>query len=1123
MLDIIYGGAGTGKSYEMMKRIKCAVSKGTSLGKKVYAIVPDQFNFEYNRLLYDFMGMEDFNRMEIINFSRAAKYIFIKYGGLKGKYADDTVRNIIMFEVISRLRSEHSLEFYGRQAAKTRFVADALEIVKTFSAAGVSPEQLMEKLHSLDETIRPKAKDIALLYSEYMNSLEKHGFKDSGTDLIEAAKKASEHGFFKDTEFFIDEFKSFTPDEYELLKVMIRDCGRVTVSLTTEDEKPKNFSLFDTVNTTMYKLINAANDAGVQVRKTFLSENRRFAFPELGFMRRNILRAKREVFDGKCNAVTVYEAAEPYAEADYVAAEICRLVREEGYRYSDIAVTSRSPENYMTMIEAAFRRSDIPLYTDASDGISHKALVVFIRTALKLVSSRSFSTEEILRYIKTGFSGLDDEKADILEEYCYRWNVEGKMWSEPFRIADENDAAAEEARKTVIVPLENLRKKASCGKADGICCAVADFLEEAGIARSVEEAAKNAEADSEALIVIREAKQLWDMLCGLLQSFYRTLGESEISAAEFAELFDSCVSGMKLSAPPKTLDCVSFTAAHTSRFSNPKAIFVIGANEGAFPLAPKPSPLFSDKDTERFRAADIEIGGSMRERNSEERFVAYSVLSAAREKLYVTYPVANVSGSPLYPSFAVKQLEGMFGDIKLTEKDLGTLFFCTTEQNGYYQYIKSFRRNDADIASLRAALEDHSPENRRKLKLADEPVKGRHSLRKENAERIFGQNISLSASRLEDYRKCPFVYFCKKGLHIQPRQRVDVSAPSKGTAIHYCLCEFLKEYDKDSFVKMERKDISEVIKTKLGEYYASDEVGGSYGKTKRFLAAFGRMAETLTDIIYRLKLEFLQSDFSPSSFEYTLSYSENSDEKPVTVQLPDKTKVSFVGAVDRIDTFVKDGMTYVRVVDYKTGSKVFSLADIYYGINMQMLLYIFAVTDPDAPLNEGKYHDALPAGVLYMHAKDNVPSLGRNPTEEEKLSYEKKGCKMDGVVIADTQIAGAMENGLNGTFIPVKIKNDGDFYSNSSVITEDQIAALRKYSADILKETAMSIKNGEIEADPLRNGSVSPCSYCDYSSVCGNYPNIIHRDYDPEAAKKMSEKLDSIIREENEKGEETNG
>ncbi|MGN0552145.1 MAG: PD-(D/E)XK nuclease family protein, partial [Oscillospiraceae bacterium] len=579
MLNLICGGAGTGKSYEIMTRISRAVSDG----KKVFAIVPDQFNFEYNRLLYNFMGMEDFNRMEIINFSRAAKYIFIKYGGLRGKYADETVKSVIMYEVLSRLRSEHSLEFYGRQAAKTRFVADALEIVKAFSAAGVSPEQLSGKLAALDETIRPKAKDIALIYSGYMDSLEKHGFKDNGTDLTEAAKKASENGFFKGTEFFIDEFKSFTPDEYELLKVMIRDCAGVTISLSTEDEYPKNFSLFDTVNTTASKLIAIANDSGVQTNKVFLAENRRFKNPELEFMRKNLLRSKRGIFDGECNAVKVYEAAEPYAEADYVAAEICRLVREEGYRYSDIAVTSRSPENYAAMIEAAFRRSDIPLYTDASDGIAHKAMVIFIRTAMKLASMRSFSTEEILRYIKTGYSGLDDEQTDILEEYCYKWNVEGKMWNEPFRIDDESDEIAEEARKTIIMPLENLRRKSADGKSDSICRAVSDFLEEVKIAETVTKAAENADENSEALLAVREAKQLWDMLCGLLQTFYRTLGDSEITAAEFAELFDAAVSGMKLSAPPKTLDSVSFTAANTSRFSNPRAIFVIGANEGTFP------------------------------------------------------------------------------------------------------------------------------------------------------------------------------------------------------------------------------------------------------------------------------------------------------------------------------------------------------------------------------------------------------------------------------------------------------------------------------------------------------------------------------------------------------------
>lgn len=1103
MLELICGGAGSGKSYEIMKRISTAVDNG----KKVYAIVPDQFNFEYNRLLYNFMGIEKFNRMEIINFSRAAKYIFIKYGGLRGKYADDTVKSVIMHSVLTRLCREHSLEFYGKQASKTRFVPEALEIVKAFSAAGVSPDALMEKIAFLDEAIRPKAKDIAVIFSAYSQSLEQHGYKDNQTDMTEAAKKAAEHKFFEGTEFFIDEFKSFTPDEYELLKIMIRDCSNVTVALTTEDVTPNSFSLFDTVNTTAYKLSAAAKASDTAVNKIFMTENRRFENPELLFMRENILRSQRDAFDGKCENIKIYEAAEPYSEADYVAAEICRLVHEEGMHYSDIAVTARCPESYITMIEAAFKRSDIPLYTDTSEGISHKALIIFVRTALKLACAKRFSSEDILRCVKTGFSGLDIEQTNILEEYCYKWNVDGEMWEEPFRISCDNDNIAENARLTVITPLLRLKKRLKSGKADEICRAVSDYLEDVKIADTVTKLAENCDNNEGMLLAVREAKQLWDMLCTLLQTFYRTLGNDEISGTDFEGLFDTAVSGMKLSSPPRTLDSVSFTAAHMSRFSNPRVIFVMGANEGVFPFAAKPSAIFSDKDAERFRAVDIEIGDSLREKNAEERFIAYSILSAAKERLYVTYSVAGVSGSPLYPSFAVKQLEAMFGDITLDEKMLGTLFFCTNEQNAYYQYIKNFRRNDPDIACIRKALEEYSVDNRAKLRSADEPLSAEHFISRKNAAMLFGNNITLSASRLEDYRRCPFIYFCKKGLSIYPRQRMIMNAPAKGTAVHYCLCGFLQEHSKDEFIKMSREEIADDMNKRLGLYYASEDIGGSYGKSQRYRAAFGRLAETLTDIVYRLRLEFAQSDFSPSSFEYTLTYDENGDEKPAVLRLSDNTVVSFIGAVDRIDTYTKDGTTYIRVVDYKTGSKAFSLADLYYGINMQMLLYIFALTDPNVPKNKGKYHTAQPVGVLYMHAKDRMPSLGRDPDDEAKAEYEKNGCKMDGIVIADTELAGAMENGLNGTFIPVKIKKDGDFYASSSVVTEDDIAALRYCTEDMLKETANAIKDGKIEAVPLINGNISPCTNCDYRSVCGNYPNIISRKYEPDAAEKMRERL----------------
>lgn len=1116
MLNIIRGEAGAGKSREIMKRINNDVLSG----KEVYAIVPDRFNFEYNRILYGFMGVCNFNRMEVISFARAASYIFIKCGGLKGKYADDTVRRIIMYRTLVRLRKEGSLEYYGRQAENTRFVSDALEIVKTVSMAGLTPEQFAQRIPLLDERILSKAKDISVIYSGYINELEARGYKDGGTDLSEAAKRAAESGFFKGKNIYIDEFKSFTPDERELLNVMIRGCDSVTVALTAESGTAPDSLLFETVNKTAARLKLMAGDADVSVSEDFLPDVHRFENPELAFLSRSVLRPRKNTFNGECKNVKIYQAADFYAEADFVSAEICRLVREKGYKYSDIAVTSRCPENYSSIIEAAFARSDISLYTDVCEGIAHKSMVIFLRTALKLVSARRFSVEDILRYIKTGFAGLDENEIDILESYCYKWSVEGDMWTKPFRINSPCDETAEEIRAKVVTPLTEFKEKAACKRADGICRAFYEFIEAADIAGTVERLAEDCE-DDDLLLAAREAKQLWDILSDTLMSFYRTLGGSEITISDFAELFDAAIVGMKLSSPPKKLDCVSFTAAHTSRFCNPRAVFVMGAYEGAFPLSASASPLFSDKDNELLRAADIDIGGSSRERVSDERFTVYSVLSCARERVYISVPAADISGGALYPSSSVNRINEMFGGIKITESDLDLAFFCTTEQNGCYQYIRTFRRNSVETASLRAALESFSPSNKPRLSIADSPVRTSHKLKKSTAEQIYGKHLVLSASRLEDYKKCPFMYFCKKGLKIYPRDRIDLSAVSIGNAVHYCLCEILKNTPKAQLISMDRAALLSEVKTKLNDYLQTKEFGGSYGKTGSFFAAYKRLSETAADILCKIKTEFAQSEFAADSFEYKISLDAKADQKASTISLPGGVSVTFVGSVDRIDTFKSGNDIYVRVVDYKTGEKIFSLGEIYYGINMQMLLYLFAVTDPNAA---GKYRGCEPAGVLYMHAADYAPVLGRDAAEGDDETLKKSGCKMDGFVLDKSEIVEAMEPSVQSVYIPVKIKADGSYSAASKLISSEKMKELRRYTNDLIVSAAEEIYGGRIDAVPLVAGKSSPCSYCDYKAICGNYPAVARIEFDKEKVAKLNDDFyETTARKETEKTKKAAG
>lgn len=1080
MLNLILGGAGCGKSYEMTNRIESAVNAG----KDVLVIIPDQFSFEFDRDLYERLGAELFNRVEVLSFARAAKEIFIKHGGLKGRYADDIVKNLLMFRTLRELSEREGLCFYDRQAKSPAFIDSGLDIVKELTVSGIAPEKLTDCAERLDESVRDKAADIALIYSEYCRRMSESGYKDNEGDITEAARRAARYGYFKGKTVFADAFKSFTADELAMLEAVIADGENFTICLTTADREHKNYSVFETVNKTARTLSRLAEDHGVKVQRDFMDKQYRFASPELAFYCENIFRSRRRRYGKECENIRIYRSADGYGEGDFVCSEIGRLVMEEGYKYSEIAVLARQKEKYASIMESAFDRYGIPFYTDESRTAAHKSLFIFVKTALSLAADENASSEEWLRYIKTGMPGLTDAEIGALESYCYKWSVEGKMWYEPFPF-DTPETNAEEIRSRIAEPIYRLGK--SCENADGraVCAALLRFFDEVGIFENIGAICDNCHTeDAAALSAVREIRQLWDMLCSLLETFNKALGDDIISLGDFGEMFSAAVRRLKIASPPQTLDCVRFVAAHTARLSRLRAVFVIGANEGEFPYAPKSTGLLSDRDRIALEGAGVSLSGGVSDKLAEERFAAYSALSAASERLYITYALSDVSGRALYPSMAVNQAVEMFGEnIVYTFEKRGLTSFCTTPGAAYYQYVQNYRRGDAASASLREALKKIPQYADRINYLQRVESSAEHTLSPEIGSMLFGRSISLSASRFEEYRKCPFMYYCKKGLGLYPPQKIEMDRPSRGNAIHACLCGILKELGKEKFVAMDREQLSAEVKKQLDAYYKSDAVGGDYGKTKRYKAAFRRLSDTVSDILARLAEEFRQNEFVPDGFEYTLR--RGGDEEPLKLVTPDGISVYFSGAVDRIDLFEKDGKKYVRVVDYKSGIKELKFTDLLYGVNMQMLLYLFALTDSS---HRGTYSGGVPAGVFYMPARDAASALDRNDGETELREAFKSTYRMSGLALMDDDVIAAMERDCKGEFIPVKRTSSG-YHAYSKLVTEEQLENLRKYSYQLLEETAEGLHKGRIEAVPLEDGSGAvPCKYCDYSGICGNYP-----------------------------------
>lgn len=1096
MLHLILGGAGTGKSHALMEEIRRQADKS----RRIFAIVPDQFSFEFDKRLYKILGFKEYNKVEVYSFSKLSQEIFRIYGGSSGIYAEDSVKTALMYLAVKSCRKEGSLSFWEKQAASPRFLPLASEAVKDFRMAGIAPDALVKKLSTVNESVRDKLSDLSMIYTEYNRLLTEKGYKDSLAELGEAAAVASKNNFFVASSVFVDEFRSYTKEEYDLLNAVISSGGDLFATLTLERSETGANSLFSVNQKTYGAMYNIAKAAHVPFEEEWLYEPVRFRNKELSHISTSIFRSKREKIN--CGGhFSISRFHDPYEEIDFVSGEISRLVREDGYTYGNIAVVSRNLESYSGILESALRRSDIPYFLDSAEALTHKSLTILIMSALKLAAARSFDSEELLKYGKTGLAGVSWEEISLLENYCYKWNVDGDFWVNEF--PEGEDKEPERIRKKLVEPL--LKLKEACKAASGIeiSKSIYAFLQDIGAMSLLEETPAG---NNEELLALRELKQLWNMLIHCLDVLAEVLGEEEISLSDYRELLSAVLSGSKYAVPPQTLDAVTLSAAERGRLSNPRAVFVIGMNEGVFPAAVKNTGLFSDRDQAALEEAGMEISFSLKDKVSEESFITYQALSSPSEELYVTLPMADSAGKTQFPSFVTEQLDGLFTAVpEKNENDL--IFYSPTKEAAYYQFVRSFQKDSREVASIRSVLEE------------DEWYKGRITgldrlssskeyriENKETARKLFGERLTISPSRFEDYQLCPFIYFCKKGLGINAPKKVEMNPAEQGNLIHYCLCEILEGYKKDEFISASFDELKNLVSRAADGYY-KEFWGGDFGKTASFSAMLNRVVITITKILARLQEEFRNSDFVPSAFE--LKIETDGKCKPRTIRSKKGNEIRFVGTIDRVDSFEKDGKTYLRVVDYKSGVKDFALSDLLYGLNMQMLLYLFTVSE-----NEALFKNPVPAGILYMPSKDAAPELLRSGDDDEFKKAENKNYKMKGILLNDMSVLEAMEKDVGGVFLPIRKKAapktkkgeaaEIEFTPSDLLFTSAQLERLKAWTDGLLGEMADSLADGRIEASPLKKKSAMPCDYCDYWSICGRNPSAV-REYAPDAGDKIKE------------------
>lgn len=1105
MLTVITGGAMSQKD-EMLreKMLKCLQD-----GKKVYVFVPDQFSFEYDKMLYDLFGAKLFNKISTMGLNRFAEKLRKKYGTDKGETADENAKIISMYKAIKEYKSTGSAVYYTKNLEKPSFVKQMIEISENFSRNEFSGEYVSAVSEKTDGVLSEKLKEIGEIYGLYQKKLQQLNLCDGFSVVNEACEILKKHDCLCDCEIFFDRYDTFSADEYKIIEIMLRQCENMyfSVTLSEENNSKSPFSPFEPTVKTLSTLETIAKNTGekfVRLKSSIYRYNK----SALAHVNGNIL-CIENCFTNDNEGVKVAFAQDVYDEVEYVAGEIKRLVREEGLKYKEIAVISRQLADYVSIIEGTFDRYEIPTFIDSKENISKSVLAIYITNILDFVKGKTFKTEKILRMIKSPLSPFKDYEVWAIEEYCYMWNVEDDMWLSDFTAVDQrnnNLNTVNDIRRRIIEPAVKFRKSTENPTANTLLKALTTLLEDYNLsscANSVVKLSKNIDGEksyitekSSEVELVREFKQMWLLFIGAIYSLNDNFSDETISLKELCDVFSLIMSQMTISNPPQRINTVTVAMAEHSRLSNVKAVFVLGANADKFPAKIKQGGLFSEKEKRTLTKIGVQLSVEAEEQIKNERLITYLALTQGSDKLYVCCPKNDSEGRPLVQSDVVRELLNMFGNSIVTDvSNLGADFFCKTKRSALARFTECMNDNSVNSQSIKKALESVKSTSEKLNNILRNGDLTDFDISKTTAEDMFFNadknldRIVLSPSSIEKYNKCPFGYFCQYGLKLKTPFKSEINGVNRGNVIHYVLENLLsvKSGDKTvynvDFEKMTDDEIRDKV-FELAQEYKEHQMGGEFGKDVRFNKLYERICQNAVYVVLNIQHEIKHSSFVPTAFEYSIK-DKNGDSM---LKLTDgEIEVCITGQIDRIDTYKdNDGTVYLKIVDYKTGKMKDIFSKIFHGVSLQMIIYIMALLKSQNELNAN--NTAKAGAMVYVPANYIKSEKFRSTFEFDKVkadvnftkNFTDKALMRIGIANGNERVVFALNEQADKNFC-LSEKNE--------YFTDSEIERIENYTEEKIKETASNILRGKISPSPLADATSSritkPCSYCEYGDICG--------------------------------------
>lgn len=1062
MFEPIFARAGTDKKAFVVEKIKTMLAASE---RRLMFVVPEQSSFETEKELYLLLGDKLYSRLDVLSFTRLCNLYFEKLGISKNKRLSSAGKLILTANAISSV--SENLNIYSGQALNQTFIQKISSVIDELKVAGISPEELLLKKEETDGTLNIKLGDLALIYSSYEAQL-KNGYLDPSSELANLNILLKDGSFFKDYDVIIDEFASFNSAQLGVIQKMFSGSPSVSIILCMDDAGKKVAPAFKTPSDTYKKLKNIANIAGVEIcTPQNLEAGALYNNAELKSLEAFACGKVQEIESG--NNIKVYSSPSIKRECRFAAAEIKRLVRENGLRYRDIAIIGRNMDDYLYYLEDSLRLYDIPFFSDLREKIDTRPIVVFIINLIEAVIE-NFEPSSVLRLLKSGISYVSADDTALLENYIELWKINRRELGSDFEknpdgLNNEIDLdklnRLNEIRKNVINPLIILKSKLKNADAEKISKSIYEFLKQNGVLKNLSEYTELIAGEDSALA--GEQYRAYEICMNVMSQLCALIGNQNVSLMRYLELFKLGINAEDVGSIPHHLDEVQIGDAGRTRVDNLKVAFLVGVNDSVFPSRHTEDGFFTDEDRSIIRESGMDILTPSKFMNQNEEFYLYRALSCASETLYISYSQNSVNSEQLYPSKIVSRLEKCGLPI-MSIAALPLNAFFGTDEAAFEQFCLCYNQNTAISKSLREYFFSLvTDEYRNRFLGIDTDLKLRHScLNDKIAEKLYSQNMLISPSQMESYYKCCFAHFCKYGLGLVPKKKTEVNASNSGTAVHDVLEKLLSKYSADEISKLSDDALNNEIEGLFDGFIKNNL--GEKGVNERGKYSIKRLKTTVLPVIKYIVSELAYSGFAPSDFELSIKKGEGIE--PYVVKTPNGNSVGIKGIIDRVDIKEKDGKTYVRIVDYKTGSKVFDKNDIEYGINLQMFMYLFSIWEN----GQKKYGEQIiPNGVLYMPAKrQDVEAKGGKATE---ATDKKKSelYRMMGMVLEDENTS----------------KQDDKRFLSASYSDIDGFKTVKEKTEQLLCDMTDSLRIGNLSINPLYVGNDNlGCEYCDFKAVC---------------------------------------